>query len=106
LASFTLLDTVMVTGDTPGANPFEFNWSDHIIALNASGSADGNVSIVFDLTAGGYAGFDNVVIAASDIAGELPPVDPIPIPVPEPATIALLFWGVALICLLARLRLG
>jgi hypothetical protein len=106
LGSFALLDTVMITGNSPAVSPFDFNWSDHVVALNASGSSDGNVSIVFDLTAGGYAAFDNIVIAASDIAGELPPRDPAPIPVPEPATIALLAGGVALICLLVRLRLG
>jgi hypothetical protein len=106
LGSFALLDTVMITGNSPGVSPFDLNWSDHVIALNASGSSDGNVSIVFDLTAGGYAALDKIVIAASDIAGELPPRDPAPIPIPEPATIVLLACGVALIFLLVRLRLG
>jgi hypothetical protein len=108
LGSFTLLDTASVTGNAAAANPFAFNWSSHIVALDASGSTDGNVSIVFDLTAGGYAGFDNIVIAASDIAGELPggmpPNEPPVLPVPESSTMMLLACGIAVIGLLARRR--
>ncbi len=102
LGSFTLLDSTTISGNAPGATPFTFNWSSHVIALDASGSSDGNVSIVFDLTAGGYASFDRIVIASSDIAGELPPRGtpppdpPPPMPIPESSTLTLLGIGIAL----------
>lgn len=110
--SYTLLDSTTVTGNAPNANPFAFNWSSHVVALDASGSSDGNVTIVFDLTAGGYAGFDNIVIASSDIAGELPPRgtppnEPPPLlPVPEPSTLLLLGLGIVSAGLAVRGRRG
>jgi len=64
----TLLDQEDVTGLVPGATPFTYNWKEVLAGLDASGSTDGNVTIMFDLIQGGYAAFDNLLITASNIA--------------------------------------
>ncbi|HET6284143.1 MAG TPA: MYXO-CTERM sorting domain-containing protein [Polyangia bacterium] len=53
-----------VTGVAP-PDAFTFTWQRVVAALDASKSTDGHVSIVFDLTASGYAAFDNLSITAS-----------------------------------------
>ena len=78
----TLLDQVDVTG-TGTASASVFDWTAVVGALSASGSQDGHVSLDIDLIQGGYAGFDNLRVVASDTPGL----------VPEPATSALVVLG-------------
>ncbi|KAA3623922.1 MAG: HYR domain-containing protein, partial [Bacteroidetes bacterium] len=66
----TLLDQKDLTGTAPGPHPSIFNWITVVAGMDASGSADGNVSIVFDLIQSGYASFDNLIIQASDEPAE------------------------------------
>jgi len=54
------------------ANKFTFNWTNVLGALDATGNTNGNVILQVDLISGGYAAFDNFIIAASDISGEVP----------------------------------
>jgi len=58
-----------ITGVASAAQTFE--WTQHIVALDASSSTDGNVALVIDLIEGGYAAFDNVTVASSDVRGEV-----------------------------------
>ena len=80
----TLLSSATITGDL-SAQKNIFNWTNHIVALAATGNTNGNVILQIDALSGGYAALDNFVIAASDTAGE--------VTVPEPTTIALLAVG-------------
>ncbi len=61
------LDSDTITGIASA--PLVFDWTNHIVALDASGSSDGNVALVIDLIEGGYAGFDNITVASSDERG-------------------------------------
>ena len=70
----TVLSSSQTTGASP-VSPFVYNWTNEIFALNTSGIS--NVTLEFDLIAGGYASFDNLVIAASNVAGD---VSAVPIP--------------------------
>ncbi len=83
LGSGTALDSVVVTG-LAGPNKFTFNWSNHIVGLNAANSSNGKVILRIDLLTGGYGALDNFSIAASNTQGEPPPVG-----IPEPGTMAL-----------------
>jgi len=75
------LDTIDVTG-LAGPNKSTFNWSNHIVGLDAENSTNGNVIMSIDLLTGGYAALDNFVIAASNTAGDVGAV-------PEPGSAAL-----------------
>jgi hypothetical protein len=66
----TILDVAELTGAV-APSPFTFAWSNHVIALDTSGSVDGLVTIVWDLLQSGYGAFDNLIITASDIPGDL-----------------------------------
>lgn len=88
LGTGTALDFVDVIG-LAGPNKYTFNWSSHIVGLNAASSTNGNVIMRIDLLTGGYAALDNFVIAASDTEGEVPGT------VPEPGTLVLLGLGLA-----------
>ena len=92
LGTGAVLDAVDVTGEA-GPNKFTFNWTDHIVGLDATSSTNGNVIMRIDLLTGGYAALDNFVIAASDTSGEIP--DPPDGSAPAPATLALLGLGFA-----------
>ena len=83
----TLLDSNTITGIASPRTTFA--WTNHTVALDTSSSTDGNVALVIDLVAGGYASFDNLVIASSNVSGG-------GIDVPEPSTSALvMLLGVA-----------
>ena len=94
LGSGSLLDFEDITG-LAGVNDYTFNWSNFTVALDASGTTSGNVTLRIDLLRGGYAAMDNFRIAASDDPGDTGTV-------PEPATLAL--SGLALAALLATRR--
>jgi hypothetical protein len=76
-----------------------FNWSEHTLALDASGSTNGNVTVRIDLVASAansrYAGMDNFRIVASDTPGDVGSV-------PEPASITLFGLGLAGLLLFRR----
>jgi len=57
--------------------------------LDATGSTNGNVILRIDLLQGGYAGFDNLRVVASNIEGDVGGV-------PEPSTWALMIGGFGL----------
>jgi hypothetical protein len=85
----TLLDSATVTG-VAGPNKYTFDWTQVVAGLDASKSANGNVTMQIDLLTGGYAAMDNFVVVASDQKGVIPGV-------PEPGTWALMASGLALI---------
>ncbi|MDP2832787.1 MAG: PEP-CTERM sorting domain-containing protein [Pseudomonadota bacterium] len=84
LTTPTLLDSVDITGALSASHNI-FNWTNHIVGLDAAGNTNGNVTLVIDELSGGYAALDNFRIAASDIQGN----------VPEPTSLALLGLGLA-----------
>jgi hypothetical protein len=87
LGAGAALASVDVTG-LVGPNKFTFNWTNHTVGLDATGSTNGNVIMRIDLLTGGYAALDNFSISASDTLGEIPSA------VPEPGSLALV--GLAL----------
>lgn len=66
----TLLDQVTITGEA-APDQWTFHWTNHVAALDASGSTDGNISVVWDLVQSGYGAFDNLIITASVEAGDV-----------------------------------
>ncbi len=87
----TLLDSESIVG-TP-SDRTTFSWTNHTVALDASSSTDGNVALVIDLLEGGYASFDNLVIASSDDAGGGLPSETVPEPSSILGLIALGIFG-------------
>ena len=95
------IGAVLATADITGllsADRTRFDWTRHVVALDASGSASGNVILRIDLLQGGYAAMDNFIIAASDTPGSIPG----PSPAPEPGSSVLV--GLALAGLVAARR--
>lgn len=88
-----LLSSVDIAG-TASASKTTFDWTHHVVALDATGNTNGNVTVRIDLLTGGYASMDNFVIAASDIPGDLP----------EPASMALVALGMGAAALARRRR--
>jgi hypothetical protein len=60
----TQLDTIVITGDGVPQR-FIFDWTHHVISLNAAGATNSRVTLVWDVIGGGYAAFDNLLITAS-----------------------------------------
>jgi hypothetical protein len=89
-----------VTG-TPGPNRYTFDWTNVVVGLSAVGNTNGNVILTINLLSGGYAAMDNFVVAASDVAGQVPPIAAV---APEPTTGVLLASGAVGVGLLARRR--
>lgn len=61
----TLLDHDTITGITPGATIYTFNWLAQTVSMDIAGSTDGNITVVFDLLQSGYAAIDNLLIQSS-----------------------------------------
>lgn len=64
------LDFAEVMG-AAGSDQWTFNWSNHVVALDTSGNTDGTITIVWELLQSGYGAFDNLIITASDTAGDV-----------------------------------
>lgn len=89
LGGGTLLSFADITGSL-SAQKNTFDWTNHIVALDATGNTNGNVILQIDELVGGYAALDNFRITASDTPGDVGSGN-----VPEPATLALLGLGFA-----------
>jgi hypothetical protein len=74
---------------TVGPSSFIFDWTNYIVALDATGNTDGNVTVRIDLLTGGYAALDNFRIVASDDPGDIGGQ------APEPSVLGLLGLGLA-----------
>jgi len=64
----TVLDSANVLGGPNGPNPWTYRWTRGSISLDASGSTNGRVSVVWDLLRPGYGVLDNIVVEASDFS--------------------------------------
>jgi len=66
----TILDETTLEGIEVGETPFTFNWTEIIAGLDASGSTNGKVTLVFDLLGvnNAYAAIDNIEIEASNVS--------------------------------------
>jgi len=90
LGSGMVLDTLDITGT---ASPQAvFDWTEAILPLSAKGSTNGNVILRIDLISGLYGAFDNLQIAASDVAGDVGRVQ-----VPEPGVLGLAALGLGML---------
>lgn len=96
LGAGTALDFVDVTGTVSDRNVIDFVTA--VVGLDASGSTNGNVILRFDLLTGGYAGFDNITIAASNTEGDVGQN------LPGPGTLPILAAGLALFGFVRRKR--
>lgn len=96
LGSGTALSSAIISG-SPSQASNVFDWTTHVVALDASLATNGNVILQIDLIGGNYAALDNFLIAASDIEGELPGV-------PEPSTFGLAAGGLGVLVALRRLK--
>jgi len=95
----SILDSEIINGTA--STDTVFNWTQALVALDASQSTNGNVTLRIDLLQGGYAALDNFLIASSDTPGD---VGGNPNPVPEPATLGLLGIGAVALATLRRRR--
>lgn len=82
-----------------------FDWTEGVLAFSTRGNNDGNVTLQFDLLEGQYAAFDNLLITASDVEGDLGGGNgggEIPAPIPLPASLPLLAGGLMGLAFLRR----
>jgi len=84
-----LLDTFDLTGTASPGHVLDFTTG--IFGLDSSSSTDGIVTLRMDLLSGGYAAFDNLIIASSDTEGDVGQS------VPEPGVVWLFISGLAAI---------
>jgi hypothetical protein len=98
LGAGTILDTQQAVGTASARDVFD--WTSVLLALDATGTTNGNVILRIDLLSGDYASLDNFRIAASDEPGDVGN----PSQVPEPSTFVLLSIGLAAL-LAARRRI-
>ncbi len=70
LGSGAVLDVLQTSGTASAQDVFD--WTGVLLALDATGNTNGNVTLRIDLLTGGYAAMDNFLIAASDTPGEVP----------------------------------
>jgi hypothetical protein len=70
LGSGTILDSQQATGTASAAKDV-FDWTNVLLALDATGATNGKVILRIDLLVGGYASMDNFRIVASDEPGDL-----------------------------------
>ncbi len=109
----TVLSQDTLTGTASPQTVFE--WTEGILAFSTDGNTDGNVTLQIDLIEGDYAAFDDLLITASDEAGDLGGggvdggVDGggtggvvTPAPIPLPAGLPLLAGAIAGLGLLRR----
>lgn len=97
LGTGALLSSVEISG-TSSPEKTVFGWTNHVVALDATGNTNGNVTVSIDLLTSGYASMDNFVLAASDIPGDVTPA------IPEPSTYVLMLAGLAAVGITARRR--
>jgi len=89
----TILDSIQV--DAPASAKSVFDWTNVILPLDATGNTNGNVTLRIDLIDGGYGAMDNLIIAASDIAGDIgTPTQP---PAAVSETTSLLLFGIGML---------
>lgn len=97
LGSGAILDSLQASGTASARDVFD--WTDVLLAFDATGNTNGNVTLRIDLLNGGYAAMDNFRIAASDIPGDVGGGGG---SVPEPATLGLLSLGFSVMALSKR----
>lgn len=68
-----VLDRKVVSGTASPGDTVAF--TREVVTLSAKGNTNGWVTLQIDLLEGGYAGFDNLLITASDQPGDLGPAD-------------------------------
>lgn len=73
--SGTILDQVDFSGSASDVDVFD--WTTGTFGLSTAGNTTGDVTLQIDLLQGGYASFDNLIIAASDTSGN---VGTVPLP--------------------------
>ena len=90
-----LLDQFDLLGTASAAHILDFTTG--LFGLDASASTDGIVTLQIDLLSGGYAAFDNLIIASSDVEGDVSAV-------PVPAALPLFAGGLGLLGLMGWRR--
>ncbi|NKB36428.1 MAG: hypothetical protein GKR93_04560 [Gammaproteobacteria bacterium] len=96
IGSGSLLDSFDLAGTASAGHILDFTTG--TFGLDASNSSDGLVTLQIDLLSGGYAAFDNLIIASSDTEGDVGQS------VTEPGIAWLFLSGMVVMSLLRRRR--